>query len=182
MRHLMLLRHAKTERDSHTGRDRDRQLTARGRTDAPALGRYVVSHRLIPHLVLVSPAARARETWDLFAAELPTVPPHEIIADLYGADPAQLLRIARMATGFARIKAPDRLMIIGHNPGLHEIALALTKSGHATDREALAHNLPTSGLAVIGFDIADWPDLSFGTGRLERLISPASLRQESEGS
>ena len=61
MRHLMLLRHAKTERDSPTGNDRDRRLNARGREDAPTLGRYLAAHRIVPQCVLVSPATRARD-------------------------------------------------------------------------------------------------------------------------
>src|ERR1700693_4547489 len=101
MRHLMLLRHAKTEKDSATGNDRDRRLNAGGREDAPALGRYIATHKLAPQLVLVSPAARARETWELVAEELQSAPPHEIVHDLYGADAGQLLHIARTATQLA---------------------------------------------------------------------------------
>ena len=52
-------------------------------------------------------------------------------------------------------------MLVGHNPGLHELAFALTGSGNAAARSALADNLPTSGLAVIDFDIDDWGDVSF---------------------
>lgn len=177
MRHLMLLRHAKTERDSPSGLDQDRRLSAVGRADAPAIGRYVGARHLIPDLVLVSPAARARETWELFAAELATVPPSEFVADLYGADPAQLSRIARMADAFAHKSPIERLMIVAHNPGLHEFALALTANG-GKDREALAGNLPTGALTLIECPIANWSDLSFGGGRLERLILPSMLRQK----
>jgi len=185
MRHLMLLRHAKTERDSPTGNDRDRRLNERGRADAPTLGRYLVAHRLVPGCVLVSPATRARETWDLLKDEFPNPPPHEIIQQLYGADTAELLHIVRIARQLALRATTDRLMIVGHNPGLHEFALALTSAGHAKSAKvdasyrALTDNLPTSGLAMISFAIGDWADASFGRGRLERLISPALLREES---
>jgi phosphohistidine phosphatase len=180
MRLLMLLRHAKTERTSPSGQDRDRQLNAVGRADAPAIGQYVASHKLAPDFALVSPAARARETFDLFAAELSSQPPCEIVHDLYGADPGQLLRIVRMATAFSGGAAADRLMVVAHNPGLHEFALALTHSGGHKDREHLADNLPTGGLALIDFDIADWADLSFASGRLRKLIRPSTLREKSE--
>ena len=181
MRHLMLLRHAKTERDSATGKDRDRKLSAVGRADAPALGRYVASHGLIPDFVLVSPAVRASETWELFAAELPKTPPHEFLPDLYGADPAQLTSITRKAAAFAKKTPVARLMIVAHNPGLHEFALALTAKCDGKDRGNLVDNLPTGGLALIDFAITDWRDISFGTGKLERLVRPAALRQKSEG-
>lgn len=182
MHQLMLLRHAKTEKDSPTGNDRDRQLNARGREDAPAIGRYVADHELVPQLVLVSPAVRASETWDLVAELMAIAPHHELVPDLYGADPAELLKIVRGVSRAAARRTPERVMIVGHNPGLHEFALALTRSGDAKSRRALAENLPTSGLVIINFSIAQWADLAFGSGRLERLISPALLRQESEES
>jgi phosphohistidine phosphatase len=185
MRHLMLLRHAKTEKDSPTGQDRDRRLNARGREDAPTLGRYIASHRMTPQLVLVSPATRARETWELLKEELPSEPAHELVHDLYGADASELLQIARTATHLANGANADRVMIVGHNPGLHEFAMALTlasdrKSAKAdAAQRALTDNLPTSGLAEIAFSISDWTELAFGRGRLERLVSPALLREES---
>ena len=184
MRHLMLLRHAKTERDSPTGNDRDRRLNGRGRDDAPTLGRYLVAHRLLPQCVLVSPATRAHETWDLLKEELPSTPPHAIVEQLYGADTAELLQIVRIARQLAPRAAADRLMIVGHNPGLHEFALALIWTGDNKSAKAdpsyraLTDNLPTSGLALISFAIDDWADVSFGRGRLERLVSPALLREE----
>jgi len=182
MRQLMLLRHAKTEKDSPTGNDRDRRLNTRGREDAPAIGRYIADHELAPQLVLVSPAVRARETSDLVAAELAIEAPHEIVPDLYGADPSELLKVVRSAARSAARRTPERVMIVGHNPGLHEFALALVKTGDAKSRRALQENLPTGGLVIVSFSITQWADLTFGGGRLERLVSPALLRQESDES
>jgi phosphohistidine phosphatase len=182
MRQLMLLRHAKTERESPSGSDRDRSLNARGLNDSPAIGRYIASHKLVPQLVLVSPAVRARQTWELLAEELAHVPPAEIVHDLYGADATQLLHIARIAKSLAPRVAAKRLMIVAHNPGLQEFALALTRTGEARARQMLADNLPTSGLAIIDFEIDDWEALAFRQGRLERLVSPALLREKSEES
>jgi phosphohistidine phosphatase len=69
-------------------------------------------------------------------------------------------------------------MLIGHNPGMHELALALAGSGgEPAGRKALADNLPTSGMTVIDFPIKDWNDASFGGGRLELFVSPKLLRQ-----
>jgi phosphohistidine phosphatase len=185
MRHLMLLRHAKTEKDSPTGNDRERRLNSKGRADAPALGRYLATHGLAPQLVLVSPAARALETWELVVRELPRAPRHLIVHGLYGAGPSQLLEIAR-AVPIADAEA-DRLMIVAHNPGLHEFARALingarSKPANGSLLRALSENLPTTGLAIVGVEITTWSDLSFGDGRLEALVSPALLRGESEES
>jgi phosphohistidine phosphatase len=68
-------------------------------------------------------------------------------------------------------------MLVGHNPGMHELALALAGSGDAASRKALADNLPTSGLAVLDFAIDDWNDVAFRRGRLVQFVSPKLLKQ-----
>lgn len=68
-------------------------------------------------------------------------------------------------------------MIVGHNPGLHELALRLIGGGDAKGRAALADNLPTSGLAVIDFAVENWECAAFGSGQLKRLVSPKLLKQ-----
>lgn len=72
------------------------------------------------------------------------------------------------------------LLILAHNPGLHELALGLISGGDAAGRRALAANLPTSGVAVIDFATDDWGDVSFRRGRLERFASPKLLREWSD--
>src|SRR5580693_2467765 len=74
MRRLLLLRHSKTERPEPGERDRDRKLMPRGRTDAPLIGVYMARHRLIPDLVLLSPAQRSVETWALVGAAFSKAP------------------------------------------------------------------------------------------------------------
>ena len=70
-------------------------------------------------------------------------------------------------------------MLVGHNPGMHELALALTGSGDAAGRQALADNLPTSGLAMFDFAIDDWNDVAFRRGKLVLFVSPKLLKQAS---
>jgi phosphohistidine phosphatase len=176
MRRLLLLRHAKTERDSPSGHDRDRRLDHRGRTDAPEIGRYLRDHKLVPDLVLVSPATRTRQTWELLAPALKAEPDAEFVPDLYGADARDLLHIVRAASGRADDKHLKSIMVVGHNPGLHELALDLIGKAEEEDREALEENLPTSGLAVFKFKIDDWNDVSVRHGTLDRFVSPKRLR------
>jgi phosphohistidine phosphatase len=176
MRRLILLRHAKTERDAPSGHDRDRRLDSRGRADAPAIGSYLTEHKLAPDLVLVSPATRTRETWDLLAAAFDPAPKAEIVSTLYGADAAELLQIVRAASGRADDKSLKSIMVIAHNPGLHELSLELIGKAKAEDRQALEENLPTSGLAVFKFAIDHWSELSVRSGALERFVSPRLLR------
>jgi phosphohistidine phosphatase len=176
MRRLMLLRHAKTENDAPSGRDQDRRLDDRGRKDAVKIGGFIADHPPFPDCVLVSPAVRAYQTWELAWAAMKDLvpPPHvELVPDLYGADPAQLLQSIREVAA----TDPQRLMVVGHNPGMHELALALTGGGDATGRRALADNLPTSGLAIFDFATDDWSDVAFRRGRLVLFVSPKLLKQ-----
>ena len=71
-------------------------------------------------------------------------------------------------------------MLVGHNPGMHELALALTGSGDAAAKKALEDNLPTSGLAIFDFAIDDWNEVAFRRGTLVRFISPKLLKQTSD--
>ncbi|ETR76478.1 phosphohistidine phosphatase [Afipia sp. P52-10] len=177
MRRLMLLRHAKTERDSLSGQDRDRRLDTRGRDDAPTMAHYLAAHQLIPDLTLVSPAVRTRETWDLMAGVLKPAPAHEIVPDLYGADALELLAIVRAAQGRSDDADLRCLMVVAHNPGLQEFALELIAKAGRRERKALEDNLPTSGLAVLDFAIEDWNDIAPQRGTLDRFVSPRLLRE-----
>jgi phosphohistidine phosphatase len=178
MRRLMLLRHAKTEIDAPSGRDRDRRLDDRGRKDAAEIGGWIGRHPPFPDAVLVSPAARTKQTWEIAweaMKDQAPAPQLEFPAELYGADPTLLLQIIRLASA----TEAKRLMLVGHNPGMHELALALTGSGDAAARKALVDNLPTSGLAVLDFATNDWNDVAFRRGRLVLFVSPKLLKQTS---
>jgi phosphohistidine phosphatase len=178
MRRLMLLRHAKTETDAPSGRDQDRRLDERGHRDAAEIGGWIGRHPPFPDFVQVSPAVRAKQTWELAweAMKERAKPPQiELLPDLYGANPAQMLEIIRTAC----VTDPKRLMLVGHNPGMHELALMLTGSGDAASRKALADNLPTSGLAVFDFAIEDWNDVAFRRGKLVLFVSPKLIKQTS---
>jgi len=176
MRRLILLRHAKTERDAPSGRDQDRRLDARGRQDAADMGRWLARQRYRPDLALVSTAARAEQTWTLMADDL-AGPRVEYVPELYGADPSDILRIVRGAD----LEDPACLMIVAHNPGLHELALALIIGDDNTTWRALAVNLPTAGVAVIDFAIGRWHDVTFRSGTLECFATPKLLRERSDG-
>ena len=176
MRRLMLLRHSKTESDAPSGRDRDRRLDERGLRDAAEIGGCIGRNPPFPDSVLVSPAVRAHQTWDVAWEAMKGLAPKphvELVPELYGAEPIQLLQAVRMAS----VSDPKRLMLVGHNPGMHELALALTGSGDAAARKALVDNLPTSGLAVFDFASNDWNDVAFRRGRLVLFVSPKLLKQ-----
>jgi len=178
MRRLMLLRHAKTENDAPSGRDQDRRLDKRGRDDAAVIGGWIGRHPPFPDLVAVSPAVRAYQTWEIIwetMKHLGREPQVELLPELYGADPAQLLETIRLQSA----TDPKRLMVVGHNPGMHELALALAGSGDDASRSALAENLPTSGLAIFDFKVDSWEGVAFRRGRLVQFVSPKLLKQTS---
>jgi phosphohistidine phosphatase len=176
MRRLMLLRHAKTENEAPSGRDEDRRLDNRGHRDAAEIGSWIGHHPPFPDLVLVSHAMRAMQTWEIAweaMKELVSEPEVELVPELYGADVSQLLETIRDASS----ADPKRLMLVGHNPGMHELVLALAGGGDRAGRKALTDNLPTSGLAIFDFDLDDWADVAFRRGRLAAFVSPKLLRQ-----
>lgn len=166
MRRLMLLRHAKTERADPGERDRDRKLMKRGRGDAAVIGAYMADHGLVPDLAMVSPATRTKETWSLVAPCF-AKPPAMITDDrIYNATVEKLLG----AIGEAG-KA-QALLVVGHNPGLHDLAVQLIASGDVVARERINEKLPTSGLVVIELPLDEWATIHPRSGRLERFVSP----------
>jgi phosphohistidine phosphatase len=178
MRRLLLLRHAKTEPDAPSGQDQDRRLDERGQRDAAEIGGWMVRNPPLPNRVLVSSAVRTTQTWEIVREALADAGPEpkvEFLPELYGAEPTQLLTTIRMASA----TDPKRLMLIGHNPGMHELALTLTGGGDEAAKRALGDNLPTSGLAIFDFDIDDWNEVSFRRGKLIGFVSPKLLKQAS---
>ena len=174
MRRLMLLRHAKTERAAPGERDRDRKLMKRGRSDAPAIGAYMAHHGLVPDLALVSPAKRAQETWALVAAAFAKTP--RVVTDerLYNAGREALIG------AIGETRKAHTLIVVGHNPGLHDLALQLIAAGDVDLREQLNEKLPTSGLVVIDVPADDWALLHPHAGRLERFVSPRLIAAATE--
>jgi len=169
MLRLLLLRHSKTERPEPGQRDRDRTLMARGRADAPLIGTYMGRHRLIPDLVLVSPAKRTLETWELVETALGKRPPVAQEERIYNARTQMLADLVR------ETEDAGVLLMVGHNPGLHDLANELIGSGDTETREILSEKLPTSGLVVIDFAFDHWSELHNSSGRLDRFVTPRTL-------
>jgi phosphohistidine phosphatase len=166
---LMLLRHAKALKSQPGERDFDRELAARGMADSEKLGAFLTRHRLVPDRVVVSPATRASDTWARAAITCPKAPPPVSEPRLYDAKPETILDIVKA------IEGANRVLIVGHNPGLHELALLLIASGDVEIRERLQENLPTAGLVVIDFAVKSWAKLHRRSGRLELFVEPRTL-------
>jgi phosphohistidine phosphatase len=174
MRRLLLLRHAKTERPKPGERDRDRKLMPRGRADAPVIGTYMARHRLAPDLALVSPATRAEETWALVAIACKKAPRVQKDARIYNANADTLIELVK------ETRDAQTLLIVGHNPGLHDLAVQLIAAGDVEARERINEKLPTAGLVVIEFPFDDWSQLHRSSGRLERFVSPRLIAEATD--
>ena len=170
MRRLILLRHAKAERAVPGASDRDRALIDRGRKDAGKIGAYMAGHALVPDRVLISTAARCQQTWKAAAGAFKPSPAATSAEKLYDATQHDILAAIKEAPA-----AAHSLLVVGHNPGLHELALMLIASGDVDARERLREKLPTCGLVIIDFAFDDWGRLHPHAGRLERFVSPKSL-------
>jgi phosphohistidine phosphatase len=150
--------------------DRARRLVERGQKDAAKVGAYMASHALIPDHVMTSPSARTEETWKFAASTFRPAPAAAPVERLYNATPHDILAVIRGAPPTA-----NNLLVLGHNPGLHAVALTLIASGDIEARERLREKMPTCGLVIIDFAFPDWGKLHPQSGRLERFVTPKSL-------
>ncbi len=173
MRQLLLLRHAKSSSDDPTISEHDHQLNARGRQTAKAMRGAIQGLDLAPQLALVSSSRRTRQTldalepWDGKALK-PRVRP---LDSLYLASADQLLAVLRAVDD-----ETERLLVVGHNPGLHDVCLALLGGGTAAgaDADRLALDFPTGALAEFAL-AGPWSALAPGGARLVRFVCPKDL-------
>ncbi len=165
-RRLILLRHAKS--DWPDVPDRDRPLAKRGRRDAPVIGRWLRDHGYLPEVVVCSAARRTRQTWELVAPELGGSPSVTFEPRAYAASALTLLYLVRELPAGCRAG-----LLVGHNPGLAELAASLTGPPDGGGPPAL--RFPTAAVAVLEFP-GTWPDLAPGAARLVDAITPADLR------
>lgn len=172
MLRLMLLRHAKSDWPDGMA-DHQRPLAKRGRQAAPTMGAVIAREKLMPELTLVSTARRTRETWALLAADWPSVPKHVFDERLYETTAEELLRVVKSCAVATR-----RLMLVGHNPSLHELALLLARRVASPEHDALARKFPTAALAVIEFAVERWQDVEPNSGNLVRFLTPRALESD----
>lgn len=169
LRRLLLLRHAKSAWPDGV-EDHERPLAKRGQEAAPLMGNYLAQNWLHPDLVLVSSARRTRQTWALVRKALLPAIADRVVDEIYEAPAASLLEVIRtVEPGF------ETIMLIGHNPGMQDLALELIGDGDEETRAAISEKYPTAALAVIDFTTSRWDGIEPGSGRLERFVAPRML-------
>ncbi|MEU6176139.1 histidine phosphatase family protein [Streptantibioticus parmotrematis] len=164
-RRIVLLRHAKADWPSVP--DLERPLADRGRHDAPGAGRWLAGTGIVPDLALCSPAVRTRETWKLAAHELPRRPRTVYEERLYEATLGDLLALLN--------ETPDEvaeLLLVGHNPGMHALADALSGKAEGDLLSRMNRGgFPTSSVAVVTFS-GSWKTVEHGVGTLTAYWAP----------
>jgi phosphohistidine phosphatase len=162
MKLLLILRHGKSSWKDPSLDDHERPLNKRGRRDAPRMGRLVQEEGLVPDLILSSTAVRARATAEAVAEASGYQGTLTLTRELYGAGPTAFLEaLSRLDDHY------DRVMVVGHNPGLEQLLRTLTHTEHA---------LPTAALAKVEIDIEAWSELHrLRRGKLVQLWRPKEL-------
>jgi len=171
MLRLMLLRHAKSSWTDPERDDRDRPLSGRGANAATAMGAFMRKKRLIPDVVLCSPARRAGDTWKLVAKTLKAAPKLILDDALYDfGDGGRLLDSLRQKGDDAKC-----VLLIGHNPSVERLTLRLIGKGDRSLKKRIAKKYPTGALAVLEFKVADWKTIKEADGHLVRFTRPKDV-------
>jgi phosphohistidine phosphatase len=168
---LLLLRHAKSSWSNPSLQDFDRPLNARGEAAAVRVGGWLRESGRVPELVLSSTARRAVETWKGVAEALEPRPEVRWVPSLYLAEPDHILDRIHALPGTV-----SRALLVGHNPGIEDLARSLARKGDPTALRELRTKYPTGGLALLTFEVDDWQEVAPRTGRLELFRTPRSPR------
>ena len=175
MRRLFLLRHAKSSWQTDGQEDFDRPLNERGRTSAREIGAFMLRQGIAPDLVLCSTACRTRETLALILPFLRGEATVRLEDRFYLASAAKLSKILERLDNAAR-----QVMIVAHNPGIQDLALALSADDRSDARTAIESKFPTAALAQIDFAARSWPSVEPHSGALVRFVTPRALARDAD--
>lgn len=171
VRRLFLLRHAKSSWDEPGLADHDRPLAPRGRRATKVIAEHMRWKRITPELVVCSSARRTRQTLTRIAPALGDDVDVRIEPELYAASATELLKLLREVPDEV-----DSVMLIGHNPGIQDIALILARPAPELGR--VQHKFPTAALATLEFD-GRWRELEPGGAELTSFVRPKELVRSS---
>jgi phosphohistidine phosphatase len=165
---VILLRHGKSSWSDSTLADIDRPLAPRGERAARKLAKYIRRRRIRPALVLCSPALRTRKTLEAVEASLGKRCVVEVVPELYAASEQELLERLQ-----ALSESVSSVMLIGHNPGLQDLALLLASRGACLPQ--LEEKFPTGALATLVVRSESWTALGPGEAELVDYVVPSQL-------
>ncbi len=166
MKHLYLLRHAKSSWDDEGLSDVERPLAPRGEKASAAIGKHLRKHGVAPELILCSPSVRTRETLDRIGLDESEIRFEDAI---YEATAGELVEVLHGVT-----PGIESVMLIGHNPGIERLAITLARGGDGAGLERLARKYPTAALATLTF-YGSWAELGPDDAELASFVTPKQL-------
>ena len=165
MKTLLILRHAKSSWKDASLADHDRPLNKRGKRDAPRMGKFLLKQKLVPDRIISSTAKRARKTATAVAKACHCKDNVELAPEFYHAGPGSYLAVLQNVSD-----NDQRVMVVGHNPGMEALV------AHLTSR---METMPTAALAHIELPIEQWKELDYEVqGELLNLWRPKALTSE----
>jgi len=167
MARITLIRHGKAEMPRIGGNDFDRVLVQRGIQNSEDIGKFMLDHKMLPDLMLVSPAARTRQTYEVMSANWPQPPSCHYVDALYEVSADTLLRLIFEYGGDL-----ESVAVVGHNPSL---VVLLTHFVGMVDGEMNLGYFPTCCVADIGFDADNIRNIDPEDGRLLSLVRARDL-------
>jgi phosphohistidine phosphatase len=162
---LILIRHAKSDWSTPGAADHERPLNARGRRQAPLIGKWLASRHDLPGQVLCSDAVRTAETLSLILPELPEQPAVAMLPQLYHAQPDTML-------GLLHQQIAPVIMMVGHNPGISAFAAWLA---HTPPHHPRFADFPTGATAVIDWGMDQWSQVTEASGAVRDFVIPDDL-------
>lgn len=165
---LILFRHAKSAWPEGLG-DHDRPLADRGRKAAPVMAKWLADKGFKPTVALVSTARRTQETWTLVAPELGKIVKRDT-AEIYEAPVGRILDAIHGVE-----PSVETLLVLGHNPGMEDLARLLMKDDGGEAGARLRHKFPTAAIAVLSLPVEDWTIVTPRIATLEHFVTPKSL-------
>lgn len=167
MKRLILVRHAKTEPLTDADSDFERQLKRRGHKDARLISDHLIGKRIVPEVIISSPAIRAIQTARIMAGAF-SIPESEIIDAPFIYEG---FSVDRFISGIAQMAGKyDSVMVVGHNPDIALMAIQLAGDNF--------FNYPTSATASIVFTVTEWDQIKPGSGRTEMFVFPRELKEK----
>jgi phosphohistidine phosphatase len=170
MKQLAILRHAKSDWGNPGQTDFERPLNKRGRKAAKKVGRALKAGGFACDQIVSSPATRARETVERFEIGYESLPPVRYEPNLYMCSTGSLISVINALPDDA-----ETVMIVGHNPGFHDIVLRMTKENGNGLREKVGANYPTGAFALIQFPADSWAEVEPASGEIKQVIFPREI-------
>jgi len=172
---LVLLRHAKAESGTALQEDSTRALALKGIAGAGLIGAYLKRQQINPELVLCSSAVRTRQT--LAEVQRSFSPP----LDVQYHDRLYHASVADMLTAIEAVPEDvHTLMLVGHNPGLHQLCLKLARLGDERKIDMLAMKFPTASCVSLRYENTSWAELGKAKGMMVDFVTPATLGGEDD--